>query len=60
LAFEEMGFHKIFTYAFDLRPHLYKVLEEKGFQNEATLKEHCFFNNKYIDVLIHSKINKHA
>ena len=60
LAFEEMGFHKIFTYAFDLRPRLYKVLDENGFHNEATLKEHCLFDNKFIDVLIHSKINKHA
>ena len=58
LAFEEMKFHKIFTYAFDLRPHLYKVLDENDYRNEATLKEHCFYNGKYIDVIIHSKIKK--
>jgi RimJ/RimL family protein N-acetyltransferase len=57
LAFEDLKLHKIFTYAFDLRPHLYKVLEDVGFINEARLKEHCFFNNKYIDVVIHSKTN---
>jgi RimJ/RimL family protein N-acetyltransferase len=53
-----MKFHKIFTYAFDLRPHLYKILEENDYQNEARLKEHCFYKGKYIDVIIHSKINK--
>lgn len=56
-AFEDLKFHKIFTYAFDLRPHLYEVLDEAGFKEEARLKEHCFFDGKYIDVVIHSKLN---
>jgi len=54
-AFEELKLHKIYTYAFDLRPHLYKAVEAAGFTREATLKEHCFFEGKYIDVVIHSK-----
>jgi RimJ/RimL family protein N-acetyltransferase len=57
VAFSELNFHKIFTYAFDIRPVLYKAIEEKGFRKEATLKEHCFFNDIFIDVVIHSKIN---
>lgn len=60
VAFEELQFHKIFTYAFDLRPHLYTVLEQNGYDKEAILKEHCFFNKKFIDVFIHSKMNKYA
>ncbi len=58
LAFKELNFHKIFTYAFDLRPHLYKAIESSGFIKEAVLKEHCFYNNEYKDVVIHSKLNK--
>lgn len=58
VAFKELNFHKIYTYAFDLRPHLYKVIEKNGYTKEAILKEHCFFDNNYIDVIIHSKINK--
>ena len=58
LAFEELQFHKIFVYAFDLRPHLYKVIEKGGFTKEAILKEHCFYGNMFIDVVIHSKIIK--
>lgn len=58
MAFEELTLHKIYTYAFDLRPHLYLALEASGFEKEAVLKEHCFFNNEYKDVLIHSKKNK--
>jgi len=55
VAFDEIKFHKIFVYAFDLRPHLYKVLENSDYSEDARLKEHCFFGNKFIDVLIYSK-----
>lgn len=55
-AFNGMNLHKIFTYAFDLRPHLYRAVEKAGFIEEARLKEHCFFEGKFIDVVIHSKI----
>lgn len=57
VAFEELNFHKIYTYAFDLRPHLYDVFIKGGFFEEVRLKEHCLFNDKFIDVIIHSKIN---
>lgn len=57
VAFEELHLHKIFTYAFDLRPKLYEVLENSSYKREARLKEHCFFEGKFIDVIIHSKMN---
>ncbi|MFD2201848.1 GNAT family N-acetyltransferase [Shivajiella indica] len=57
VAFKELELHKIFTYAFDLRPRLYVILENSGYEREARLKEHCFFEGKYIDVIIHSKTN---
>ena len=56
MAFKDLQFHKLFTYAYDLRPHLYSVLQKCGFMEEARLSEHCYFNGKYIDVVIHSKI----
>ena len=55
VAFKELRFHKIFTYAFDVRPDIYKILENIGFSKEAVLKEHSFFDGKFIDVIIHSK-----
>ena len=57
IAFNQLQFHKFFTYAYDLRPHLYPVLEKSGFKQEARLKDHCFFNGQYKDVLIHSLWN---
>lgn len=58
IAFNHIYLHKIYTYAFDLRPNVYEVLEDSGFYRESTLKDHCLFEGKYIDVIIHSKINK--
>jgi len=55
VAFEELAFHKISTFALDLRPKLYPVLENSGFGKEAVLKNHCLFNSEYVDVVIHSK-----
>ena len=57
VAFNDLSLHKVYTYAFDLRPHLYDVLEANGFTREATLKEQCFFNGEYKDVIIHSLRN---
>jgi RimJ/RimL family protein N-acetyltransferase len=57
VAFEELNLHKIFVYAFDLRPYLYETLEENNFIREAELKEHSYYNNQFINVVIHSKLN---
>lgn len=50
-----LGLHKIFIYAFDLRPHLYEILSESKFFLDARLKEHCLYKGKFIDVVIYSK-----
>ncbi len=57
LAFNELQFHKLYVYAFDLRPHLYTALELNKYFKDAVLKEHCFFNGQFIDVVVHSKLN---
>jgi RimJ/RimL family protein N-acetyltransferase len=56
ISFDELKLHKIFTYAFDLRPHLYEAIEAKGFKQEAVLKDHCDYNGEYKNVIIHSII----
>lgn len=58
VAFEDLNLHKIYTYAFDLRPSIYIILEKNNFNKEAILAEQCFFDKKFINVVIHSKINK--
>ncbi len=58
IAFENLNLHKIYTFAFDLRPHLYQVFEKNGLVLDGRLNEHCIFNGRYLDVVIHSKINQ--
>lgn len=60
VAFIDLGFHKIYTYAYDLRPHLYKVLLDSGYKEDARLKQHYFFEDKFIDIVINSKFNSCA
>lgn len=56
VAFKELRFHKLFVYAFDLRPHLYIALEENGYFLDARLRDHCLFNGEFKDVVIYSKL----
>ncbi|MEN8912615.1 MAG: GNAT family N-acetyltransferase [Polaribacter sp.] len=56
VGFEQLELHKLFVYAFDLRPHLYLSLQKSNYFRDATLKEHCYFNGKFLDVIIHSKL----
>jgi RimJ/RimL family protein N-acetyltransferase len=58
VAFKDLNLHKLVTYAFDLRPHIYEIIENAGFVKEAILKEHCLFNDTYKDVIMHGKLNK--
>ena len=56
IAFSELKLHKLFTYAYNLRPLLYTALEASGYSREAVLKEHCYFDGRFVDLVIHSKI----
>ncbi len=57
VAFGELGLHKIYTFAFDLRPQLYEAIEASEYTKEAILREHCSFGGDFKDVVIHSKIS---
>lgn len=56
VGFAELKLRKLYVYAFDLRPHLYNMLEENNYFLDARLKEHCHFQGTYKDVVIYSKI----
>jgi RimJ/RimL family protein N-acetyltransferase len=49
-----LSFKKIYTYAYNLRPNLYKALIKSGFVEEGRLKEHVSIKGGIYDVLIHS------
>ena len=58
VAFKELHLYKIYTYAFDIRPHLFKTLEKNMFVEEARIKQHAKLENQFVDVIIHSKFNE--
>lgn len=58
VAFKELKLHKVYVYAFDLRPHLYLTLSSNKYFLDATLRGHCLYDDSYIDVVIYSKINE--
>ena len=46
---------KIYSYSFDIRSQLYNYYEQNGCVREARLKEHVKIDDKFYDVVIHSK-----
>jgi len=57
IAFKELGFQKIYTYSYNIRPYLYPLLLTCNFKEEARLHKHIFINDSFQDVLIHSCFN---
>ncbi len=57
IAFQGLGLQRIFTYAYDLRPHLYPILEDHGFYRERTLPNALIEDGKSISAIVHSKWN---
>lgn len=56
IAFKDLRLEKIYTFAYDLRPHLFTTIERCGYQKEGVLKNHYRFEDKLYDVKIHSKL----
>jgi len=57
IAFTALALNRIFTYAYDLRPHLYPVLTECGFLLERCIPNALLIEGKPIKAVIHSKWN---
>ena len=57
VAFTDLYLNSLFTYAYDLRPHLYKAIENAGFQQSKRLEKEQQVDGKLVDVVIHTKKN---
>ena len=57
IAFTDLYLNSLFTYAYDLRPHLYKAIENAGFQQTKRLEKEQLVEGKLVDVVIHTKNN---
>jgi RimJ/RimL family protein N-acetyltransferase len=57
VAFQELQFNKIFTYAYDIRPDLYGILESSGFILEGVFSNHVLNMQNKFDIRIHACFN---
>ena len=57
VAFMDLYLSSLLTYAYDLRPHLYKAIENAGFQQTKCLEKEQLIEGKLVDVVIHIKNN---
>ena len=55
-AFADLQFHRIFTYAFDLRPKLYEVMESNDYIRKEEGSHVAKSTDKYSKVIIHEKL----
>jgi len=60
IAFTNLNFKSLYTYAYNLRPHLYPVLEKNNFKLKKHLINEVLVDEKKIDVFIHECINPSA
>jgi RimJ/RimL family protein N-acetyltransferase len=57
VAFLELNLNKIYTYAYDIRPELYGILESSNFILESIFSNHVVNGTKTYDVRVHSCFN---
>lgn len=54
IAQDQLHFHSIYTYAYDIRPNLYVALEKAGFKETTRLKDHVEIDGKLKDAVTHT------
>jgi len=59
LAFNEIGFNRLTTETYDIRPYVIKLLEKMEFKLEGRMKKHIKINNIYVDSLIHGYLKQY-
>lgn len=58
VAFESLGFNRIYTETYDIRDFHISILEKNGFKEEGRLKEHVFIENVFVDSIFHGHLKK--
>ena len=58
VAFDDLGFHRLFTETYDIRPHHVRVLESCGFRPEGRMVDHVRVGGRFVDALIHGCIGR--
>jgi RimJ/RimL family protein N-acetyltransferase len=53
LAFDELGFNRLFTETYNIRQLHINTLESSGFNREGVMREHVFIDGVPVDSIIH-------
>jgi RimJ/RimL family protein N-acetyltransferase len=56
-AFKHLGFTRIFTETYDIRPHHISILESNGFHFEGRLNSHVWIDGQPVDSLMHGCVH---
>lgn len=59
VVFDDLGFNRIFTETYDIRPFHISILEKNGFRYEGRMKEHVVIEEQFIDSLIHGYLKEY-
>jgi RimJ/RimL family protein N-acetyltransferase len=59
VAFDDLGFNRIFTETFDIRSHHISILEKNGFALEGRMKQHTLIKGQFTDSLIHGFLKEY-
>lgn len=57
IAFDQLGFQRLFTETYDIRPAHVALLEAAGFVLEGRLRRHVIIQGRPVDSLIHGCLN---
>lgn len=59
MAFDHMGFHRLFTETYDVRPLHIANLEDSGFVREGVMREHVYIDGRAVDSIIHGCLSSY-
>ncbi|MBI5190035.1 MAG: GNAT family N-acetyltransferase [Nitrospirae bacterium] len=59
VAFRALGFNRLFTETYDIRPCHVAVLEDSGFRLEGRMLQHELIDGAYVDSLIHGYLKEY-
>ena len=57
VAFQHLGFTRLFTETYDIRPHHISILESSGFRLEGRLKAHVWIEDQPVDSFMHGCVH---
>lgn len=59
VAYQDLGFNRLFTETYDIRPLHISILEEAGFRREGRMKQHVCLDGVFVDAVLHAHVREY-